>query len=542
MRNQLKERLAIRNKEDKFYPVQGDTQAVRYRISISCVRRPLLFHLLNSEIIHKKPTKISINKIKSYIDRLESLKEKFEKRFGEVFDASESEGLYLYFTKILFQIYGKSDLTDAGMESIEYTLQVMEEVYEGNYCFEEALVYVNWSIQVSRSFLLGGPLEKQEKVDRLFHRIVKEPSSYYLVERPKIISGHSLAFFIMDQETHRPFAILKRTFPLHLSSFAQRVPLMKRSAPLHELERIGFEMNKIIGVFQHTPVTMQAKFLVNGEEAEGSIQEYIRNSFAGRRDFYYLDSGAKELMTLPNGVVHSAILEGFIQQRGAGHGDNIIVTKRSCQGKTAIDRLYAIDLEEILPRYMRLNPAIFFKDAEAAKDYSGRDFDEEIYGMLTLCRIWLLGLPQGNRKVSRALLLMGSHPSIIRSVNEYADLLYEASGMEKEGIDALRKRVILIQEICSHALQTKISITPREMYFRLFGGRKLYDAALMFGISPIEIFDQVLGNPYPNFESFSDIEKSLESLKEFVIDKSRTKEEIALMKRNFEKLYRFEKE
>ncbi|MFT4552877.1 MAG: hypothetical protein ACI9S8_001509 [Chlamydiales bacterium] len=536
----LDERLELRKKDDVFFPVKGPTRAVHHEILIQSVKRPILSLLTTPQILQKAPSKSSTKRLAKCIARLLIYKDSFENRFGQAFEASESEGLFLFYLDVLKKACGVQEVSEEGIESVEYTLLIMEEIFCEDYPFKEAMVFINWSIQISRSFLLGGPLEKQETVDEFFYRIVENTDSYYIVERPKEESGHSPSFYLMDHVSHQPFAILKRTLPLHLCSFEKRVPIMKRTAPLHEVERVGFEMNKIIGVFQHTPVTLQAHFRLNGEDVEGSIQFYLSNTFAGRRDFYYLETAAEELLTLSNGVVHSAVLEGLIQQRGAGHGDNIIVSKKPHQGKTIINDLYAIDLEEILPRYTRLRPDIYFTDAERAKEREGDSFDEEIYSALTLCRIWLLGLPQSQRPVRKALLMMGSNPSMAHSINDYADFLFKTSNLEVEGIEALKERVSLISDICSKALKEKNYLTPREMYFEIYGGKKLYESALRAGIYPLEIFDQVVGNPYSNFKDFADIEGSLEDFKSFVFDETKNEEENLIMKETFRKLYEVE--
>lgn len=531
----LLERLKFRKALDVFLTLQGNARSLHQNLQIHSVKKPIFAGIISSQVLQKWESREHKERLLGLIKELQFYCKSFEKRFGLPFEASPSEGLFLYLLEQLEIIYQEKALSVNALEAIEYSLLLLKELFDGKYSLQEGLAIMNWALQVTRSYLFGGPIENQALLEAFFQRI-EQTKNYYIVKRPEEESGHSPSFYLIDCTSLQPFAILKQTKPLYFSSFEERVPSMKRQAPLHELERIAYEMNEILGLYQYTPMTMEAKFSIDGQEFSGSIQSYIPHTFAGRRDFYFSKSGAKELLSLPKGLVHTAIFEAIIQQRGAGHGDNVIFTKKAQDGQTVLDEIFAIDLEEIMPRYLRLKPEIAFQDAIAAKERLCEEDGKLSYKYLTLCRIWLMGLPQAAKPMSRAIFMMGAHPALLSVTKDYADLLLKSSSLGKEEIQGLKERIDLIHEISETLLAGQDLISARELYFKIFGGQEIYDMAIEAGLSPIVIFDQVLGNPYVNFEDFSKPKESLKNLKTNYLKDGTSSEDAKVMQENFKTL------
>lgn len=281
--------------------------------------------------------------------------------------------------------------------------------------------------------------------------------------------GHSPSYFLIDKQTKEPFAILKESNPEFYSSFKQHFPEMPLSAPVWEHELVGYEQDQLFG-FNHVPLTIGVRYL-NEESSivNGVIQEYVQNSKAGV-DFYN-EKGADLLQAIPKSHVHALALSGFFKGISSGHMTNYILQLDDSQKH--IKEIFEIDLEEsMLP---------FNKKSEG----------------LVLSRMWILGLPQSAEPFDREALLVIAHPGWQSLLSQYQSSASKYSRMDKESWQAQFDRLKLMQEIAKTELgKPGITLTPRDFYFELFGGRNLWKIAQEKHYPALVAFNNLISDPY----------------------------------------------
>lgn len=120
------------------------------------------------------------------------------------------------------------------------------------------------------------------------------------------------------------------------------------------------------------------------------------------------------------------------------------------------------------------------------------DFDDE-KSMPVNCdykqlRMWQLGLPQCGQPFDRAILLLFSDPTLLNKLK----ISQRSSQISPAAYKAQCDRVEIISALLQEALNGKeITLSPRDLFFSLFGGKEEFDAiqSNSNGISPIEIFE-----------------------------------------------------
>jgi hypothetical protein len=380
----------------------------------------------------------------------------------------------------------------------------INELIEGSYEASSIREYLGWYVKLTLTHLKGESSQLKEKTQQFYQKILGE--NYDIQLRDSY--GHSPSFFLIDQKTKQPFAILKQSNPEFYSSFKQHLPNMPLSAPVWEHELIGFEQDQLFG-FNHTPTTLAVRFQNQDNEiVNGIIQEFIHSSKAGV-DFYDPE-GADLLKAIPKIHVHALALSGFFKGISAGHMSNYILQLQENSVKAIVE----VDLEEILLPYNRLSE---LSDSLALG----------ITESLILCRMWILGLPQSDQPFDRAALILMSHPSFLSLIQHYHTSAREYSRIDEESWQAQYKRVKLMQEACKDALgEQDISFTPRDLYFLLFGGKHLWKMAQEKQYPSILAFNHLISDPYQHIlkdfahpdsiPSFNQLEEPLETTQESI--------------------------
>ncbi|MBA2368678.1 MAG: hypothetical protein H0V82_06605 [Candidatus Protochlamydia sp.] len=372
-------------------------------------------------------------------------------------------------------------------------LDLMEELITSKASFQAAREYLSWSVQFTLNDIRGSASQLDEKVQQLYGRVIDKKTE--IVER--ISHGHSPSYFLLDA-SKEPFAILKQANPEYCSSYKAHLPKMALNAPVWEHELIGFEQDQLFG-FNHNPATIAVRF-INKENhiVNGIIQEYISNSKAGVD--LYNPKGADLLKNIPKHHVHRLALSGFFKGISAGHMCNYILQIQN-NGDKFVRAIYEIDLEEILLPYNRLTEAqdLFLGEKLVSQP-------EQSIQSLILCRMWILGLPQSEEAFDRSALMIMSHLSLLPLLKAYQKKASYYSRMDHESWEAQAKRVRLMQKICRDELKKKtISLTPRELYFSLFGGKHLWEIAQEKKYPALIAFNNLVSDPYQHVvKNFAD--------------------------------------
>ena len=409
-------------------------------------------------------------------------------------------------------------LCETEQAAVQHTpLKLIKELSKGSYDSRSITDYLTLALRLTIVQLKGSSSLIEENVQNLYQKVLK--SNYGIQKRSSY--GHSPSYFLIDPITTKPFAILKQSHPEFTSSYSQHLPKMPLNATVWEHELVGFEEDQLFG-FDHTPVTLSVRFL-NQENVslKGSIQEYIPDSKAGF-DFYN-PSGAELLKAIPKSHVHSVALSGMFKGLAAAHMSNYILQVAKVENQEFITSIYDIDLEEMMLPYNRLSlkeSVVFIDKIDALiaqlrqNPQEGQDSEIEkleqkkklALQSLILCRLWVLGLPQCGLSFDRAALMMMTHPSFLHLLEQYQNQASQYCDIEKEAWNAQLERVKMMQELCIHELtKDAISLSPRSLYFAMFGGKHLWELAQEKRYPAIIAFNNLVSDPCQHIlKDFSD--------------------------------------
>jgi len=440
--------------------------------------------ILNVVVPHHQIKALSENRLSSDQKVIFQL-EKLERKLVNHDEALSKEDI--------FQAFGAC-LNEGLDQQIKTHLKgLLEEIVNGSYEISDIREYLGWYCRLTLTCLKGESTLLDEKVQGLYKKVINEKYDITLRES----EGHSPSYFLTDEITKRPFAILKQSHPEITSSFTKHLPKMPLSATVWEHELIGLEQDQLFG-FNRVPTTLTVRFK-NGknEEVNGVIQEFVSDSKSGW-DFYN-PSGADLLKAIPKSHVQVLTLSGLFKGISAGHLANYILQLDG--NKEKVTTLFEIDLEEMLLPYNKLSDV---DDLVVSDQLSTKK--EEAIKSLILCRMWILGLPQNGMPFDRAALMAMSHPSMLSLLQSYHKQASKYSRMDEGSWQAQYERVRMMQEICLSELEkATITLTPRDLYFKIFGGEHLWKIAQEKGYPPLIAFNNLVSDPYQHIlKDFSD--------------------------------------
>lgn len=341
----------------------------------------------------------------------------------------------------------------------------------------------------------------RQKAEDLYNRIIEE--NYTILSRES--NGHSPSFFLVDDATNEPYAILKQAKPEFYCSFKKFLPQMPLEAAVWEHEIIGFELDRLFS-FNHVPDTLSVRFNYNGNTVNGVIQEYIPNSKDGSE--FYHSQGAYLLKEIAKNTVHKLVLSGLFKGLSGGQMSNYLI-----RGHT----IYEIDLETLLMPYNKLGKE---KNLVVSNDLPTQDS----YNSLILCRLWILGLPQSALEFENEILQIIKNPHLLTQLENYQKEAARYCRITQQSWYAQLERVKQMQE----AVQNK-TLTPRDLYFLLFGGEHLWKIAQEKRYPAMIAFNNFISDPYQHIlKDFADLSK-IPICKRLEEPKENTPESIAVM-------------
>lgn len=298
---------------------------------------------------------------------------------------------------------------------------------------------------------------------------------YRIVDRES--SGHSPSFFLIDSDA-QPFAILKQSLPEFYCSFKKFLPAMPLNAAVWEHELIAFEQDRQFHL-DHVPASLAARFLYQGKPVNGIIQDFIPNSKDGTA--FYNPEGAHLLNSIPKNTVQKAALSGFFKGLTGGQVSNYLIQDRT---------IYEIDLETLLLPYNRLAdvPDLVVSDDLPTK---------ESLNSLILCRMWILGLNQSGEAFAPEVLQSWAQPNLLTSLSQYQKEASDYSRIDQKAWQAQYERVEQIQALIKNELvKSYPTLTPRDLYFTLFGGEHLWKIAQEKRYPAMIAFNNLISDPY----------------------------------------------
>lgn len=201
---------------------------------------------------------------------------------------------------------------------------------------------------------------------------------------------------------------------------------------------------------------------------QGSIQLWL-NECARAYDFIVRDQhGGTKLKTAPKTLAHFSALLGILKgSMDCSSGNNLIEFDSS---KGEVVNIWDMDDERSMPTHS--------------------DFWH--------LRLWQMGLPQCAQPFDRAFLLLFSDPTLLGKLKK----LHSSPNIPNAAYDAQIQRLTKIMDLFSSELKkNEITLTPRELFFTLFGGKELFNSTKMkfnadksfssdgIRISPIELFE-----------------------------------------------------
>ncbi|WP_059359939.1 hypothetical protein [Parachlamydia acanthamoebae] len=393
--------------------------------------------------------------------------------------------------------------TLSSTDGTDHLINIAKELSKPSYGTESVRQVLKWNLQLSLQHLHGNAYQTNKKIEKLLRKI-KQFNNYRIEKRESY--GHSPSYAFIDL-AGKTFAILKHSDPEYYNTFKTKLlPEMYLKASVWEHEIIGYEQDQILGL-KRVPTTLAVTFVVNQKESHGTIQKFIQNSKTGF-DFYN-PKGAKLLLDVQKNHVHMLTLSGFIKGIAAGHFNNYLL--KLSEDNQKIEKIYEIDLEEML------NPFNKLKGNEVVLGYENIDEERKstVYKSIITCRMWVLGLPQNAQPFERATLLTLTHPNFISVFQEYHENARNYSCISEDSWCAQLERLEVMQNLARLELEKEeISLTPRDVYFALFGGEDLWKLAEQENYPDLIISNNLVSDPYQHvIKDFSNPAASIKNCK-----------------------------
>jgi hypothetical protein len=197
---------------------------------------------------------------------------------------------------------------------------------------------------------------------------------------------------------------------------------------------------------------------------QGSLQKWIQRP--GRRMFDLMledPKAGERLMAMPKSIVHLYCILGIVKGSKDGSMGNTMV------------------LQSPSGEY------IDFADFDDEKSMP----TENNYKQL---RMWQFGLPQADEPFDRSVLLMFAEPEFLGSVLQYHRLA-GSSDVSPGSYKALEDRVRGLSGLFREELRKDTpTLTPRELFFHLFGGREEFEHwHVSCELNPLHVFEYCMG-------------------------------------------------
>ncbi|MDB2613563.1 hypothetical protein N9Y92_00200 [Chlamydiales bacterium] len=211
-----------------------------------------------------------------------------------------------------------------------------------------------------------------------------------------------------------------------------------------------------------------------------------------------LEGGGEKILKANKSMVQRAAIAAILYGQGAAHLGNWLFTVND----ERVDQVYLIDQEESMMPINRLS-----------KEWHLSGFKEEDQDKakenLTTGRNWLLGWPQNKQPIDQELLEELSDYSIKEKLERYHQEYETKNLFGRVTIDAQFERLEVIQSLAKKALQTNKPLTPREIYYQIYGGEHLYHHGKSLGYPDSIIFNHIISDPYQHvIKNYLDLSES----------------------------------
>lgn len=421
-------------------------------------------------------------------------------------------------------------LSREGCEAFRATLKIYAELIEQNYAPKAAMTYLHFATRLLLNHLQGGALgaaQKAQEVQKTLlankHSASFEPDTDGNSNSYAIFDGEARAIRV-KQSRQTPIedapVEIKRHDPYCYSSFLKSFPDMPLTTNVAEHELIGYELDAILGL-DRTPLTFKATIGVDGQDpTPGSLQLYVPNAKSADSYLYDADQ-ARKYATLDTCNAHLTALSGMIKGLTAHHWGNYLMQEQDGKIVDALE----IDMEEIMPPFNKVpenvTPSIAYalvqEREELLKKVQTAETTQAIEALnkrietmrktYVLCRLFIIGLWQSKAAFDKALLMIITHPSMQKLLDGYhKNVLQKETSMHPDCLKAQKERLDLLQALSKAELEKpKVTASPRDFYFAIFGGKEIYDIAKTKGFPDVLAFNQIISDPYPGaYKDFAD--------------------------------------
>ncbi len=466
-----------------------------------------------------------------------------------------------------------TQLTAEGKIAVEKTTAIFQELAL-DYTLQSAQKHAHIASNLLYNHLFGGAILQQEKVDALYDEVVLK-STISITQRSDDDCNNP-SFLITCATTKKPVALLKRP----RSSYEASHQRLIENFPLYHSntrEVIGYETDALLG-FDSTPVTLrvlcetqEGSVKDTTEPNEAVIQALIPNVTVFSSTITQKDGGAL-LKSIDTSHCQIAAIAGIIKGLAAGHIGNYIMGEDPAT-KKLIDifefdhkecmvpfnkmplvykvrrygdqgTVYCEDLEKkaalLDEEFKKLDqekaPTDASKELKDKKVLERKELIERIKterASIQMGRLSIMGLPQNNEPLQRATLLILAHPSLqILLEGHHASMQKNNYEIQQCALTAQKERVTRLRELAEIELaKATVTMTPRDMYFDIYGGRALFEMATKKYYPSIVIFNNIVGSSYRT--EFKDL-----SLPDTMLGRSKDKpSQNPEAARNFQVLY-----
>lgn len=434
------------------------------------------------------------------------------------------------------------------IEAFHSTEAVLQELKYGNYSKESVQEYAQWVLKLLLNHLNGGAVLEQRKIEAL-KRDFFENNVVTVTPRSEEESNNP-SFIVTTDQNKALLKIAKNPMEASHKFVIEDFPLLP--TPTNEIA--GYEASALYG-FGNSPETIElAVKTPKNEHKIATLQQYIPKC-TSFYDLYVQPNKGQTLKGLNKANVDVAVLASIIDELAAGHIDNYAIDekmrlksfdKKECfppfnrmpkeyrvrrlnveELKTKKNDLQKIvecttDVNEktkVEEQLKKVNERLQDEDLDAKQMHLQKlietttDIDEKVKVQeeivklkkrfeterksIVMARMCILGLPQCDKPFDRAALMILTHASFKPIMKaHHQSIIDNKYPIKASALDAQMERLYILQDLAQKELdQKEITLTPRKVFFEIFGGEELFNIAIKKGYNPLIIFNNVI-SPY----------------------------------------------
>jgi hypothetical protein len=395
-----------------------------------------------------------------------------------------------------------------------HSMELIHELKTNKYSPREIETFLTWLTvftenHIHPSFII------REKINSLVEDILTKTTSF--TKRSEDDSNNP-SYSLIGKEGEI-LALCKLPRKEFDSSFGGEIPSIKALlAPIWQHDLMAFEQDNLFAL-QSIPPIVAVEIEREGLIQRGTIQKFIPHTLPAN-ELCYQEGGDALIKSIPIFLAHHLAIESLFLGFAAGHGANYVFQNVDGQ----LVKGFMIDNKETFIPMNRIKPGTQITCAQELQkrraeleteiknlSSKGQELSHDqklelekikqkiatIEKAIIVMRIYILGLPQNDSPMSRALLLTLSHPGFIPLLTQYRERTKNYYQISQEAVDAQLERIQIIQKMCKEELQKeKLQLTPRDLFFEICGGKHLLEIGKQKGYPYMLMFAHLISDPY----------------------------------------------